>query len=265
MHGAWQMHIDSEDRVRMERAHVLAWPALSTAVIEGWLWRCSGGGSQRANSVSTIDYSGPDMAAAVREVEARYQAHGMPTRFHICDETLPVALGGMLLTRGYREGEATTTMFKRAEWRGVVPDVEQRDNPSADWLDVHLGEISESRRGVNALILDQVPAPRAFFGCRRNGRLVATALGVAGFGCAVIECVTTRAVERRRGAALAVLTALETWAARQGADLIGLQVVTVNAPALALYRRLGFIPGATNRFWIAGQHDRATSRPDIQQ
>jgi hypothetical protein len=76
-------------------------------------------------------------------------------RFHIYDETIPVVLGGMLLTRGYREGEATTTMFKRAEWRGVVPDVEQRDNPSADWLDVYLGEISESRRGVNALILDQ--------------------------------------------------------------------------------------------------------------
>jgi N-acetylglutamate synthase len=246
------MRIGREDRVRMERAHVLAWPALSTAVIDGWLWRYSGGGSQRANSVSTIDYSGSDMATAVREVEARYQARGMPARFHTYDETSPEALSGMLRARGYREGEATTTMFKRTESRVMVPDIEQRDNPSADWLDVYLGEISENRRGVNALILDRVPAPRAFFGCRRDGRIVATALCVVGLGCAVIECVMTRAVERRRGAALAVLAALESWAARQGADLIGLQVVTVNAPAIALYRRLGFISGATNRFWIAG-------------
>jgi len=49
-----------DERVRMERAHVQAWPALHTARIDGWLWRASGGGSQRANSVSTIDFTGTD-------------------------------------------------------------------------------------------------------------------------------------------------------------------------------------------------------------
>ena len=68
------MRISREDRVRMERAHVLAWPALNTAIIDGWLWRSSGGGSNRANSVSTIDFHGADLEAAIAEVESRYQA-----------------------------------------------------------------------------------------------------------------------------------------------------------------------------------------------
>ena len=65
--GALLMRISHLDRVRMERAHVLAWPALNTATIHGWLWRSSGGGSQRANSVSTIDFAGTDVEHAVHE------------------------------------------------------------------------------------------------------------------------------------------------------------------------------------------------------
>jgi ribosomal protein S18 acetylase RimI-like enzyme len=113
-----------------------------------------------------------------------------------------------------------------------------------------LGEIVENRRAVNSLILDRIPAPRAFFGCRRGGEIVATALCVAGFGCAVVECVATRADIRRQGAARSVLSALESWAAQQEVDWIGLQVVADNAPAVALYQRRGFVAGATNSYWV---------------
>jgi hypothetical protein len=78
--GAWAMQVTYRDRVRMERAHVRAWPALHTAAIDGWHWRSSGGGSQRANSVSTIDFAGNDVNAAIEAVEARYRALGMPAQ-----------------------------------------------------------------------------------------------------------------------------------------------------------------------------------------
>jgi ribosomal protein S18 acetylase RimI-like enzyme len=64
--------------------------------------------------------------------------------------------------------------------------------------------------------------------------------------------VATRADCRRQGAALAVLGALEAWAKAQGAHLLGLQVVSTNVAAVGLYQRLGFVGGATNRFWIEG-------------
>ena len=40
------------------------------------------------------------------------------------------------------------------------------------------------------------------------------------------------------------------WAAGQDADWIGLQVVASNIPAVRLYDQLGFVGGATNRFWV---------------
>jgi GNAT superfamily N-acetyltransferase len=244
------MHIGRAERVRMERAHVRAWPALRTADIDGWLWRCSGGGSQRANSVSTIDFTGDDPEAAVIRAETLYRAAGRKAQFQVFDETSPPGLADLLLARGYRRGEPTVTMFKRPEAAAADSAVEIRDRAWDEWKAVYLGEINESRRITNAEILERIPHPRAFFGCRRGGRIVSTGLCVTGFGCAVIECVTTRTDARRKGSARAVLATLEHWATPQDINRIGLQVVAHNAPAVALYQQLGFVVGTTNNFWV---------------
>lgn len=246
------MKIEAQDRVRMERAHVQAWPALRTENIDGWLWRSSGGGSQRANSVSTVDFHGSDIETSIDTVQARYAAVGAPARFQTFDETAPATLTQALRRRGYTEGDATQTMFAPVASTAAPPEVEIRDYPWDEWCDVYMGAITETRRMVNREILKKIPQPSAFFGCRVNGQIVSTALGVAGHGCAVVECVATRPDARRQGAAATVMTGLLSWAAQQDADLLGLQVVAGNVGAIRLYGRLGFIPGATNRFWLAG-------------
>ena len=227
----------------MERAHVLAWPAVRTANVEGWLWRSSGGGSQRANSASTIDFTGSTIKTAVTEVEARYHAVGSPPRFHTFEDTSPPDLVKHLQDSLYRQTESTVTMFKRFGKATAIPSVETRNHSWDLWRQVYLAEITHDRRAANAVILDQVPAPRAFFAGSQNGQIVSTALCVISFGCAVIECVATRPEARRHGTARAVLSAVEHWASKQEADLIGLQVAQGNIPARSLYHSLGFTDG----------------------
>jgi N-acetylglutamate synthase len=254
----------TDDAVRrMERAHVHAWPALQTRMVDGWLCRRSGGGSQRANSVSAIEFTGTDPDAALVRAETMYRSWNAPARFHTYDLTRPDDLENRLRDRGYDSGETTITMFKvpasaTAEDRCVT----LAGRPDGEWMGVYLDAITESRRAVNMLILRAIPSPRAFFTFRSEGHAISTALCVAGFGCAVIECVATRAEARRRGGAERVVRAAENWAARQDVGLIGLQVVETNHPAVRLYHRLGFLSGAANRFWVQPRHRAGNSSPD---
>jgi GNAT superfamily N-acetyltransferase len=244
------MQTGTDDIRAIERLHVRAWPALETAVVDGWLWRYSGGGSQRANSVSTVQFSGDDPAAALDEVEARYRARGAPTRIHTYDLTAPPGLISLLRARGYREGEATITMMKPVTAPELPPGIEIADAADAAWRDVYLGAITESRRTTNAKILDAIPRPRAWFSWLRDGRVASTGLCVADGDLAVIECMATHADARRQGGARAMLAGIEAWAATRGVRAVALQVVAANSPALALYGGVGFVPVASNRFWV---------------
>jgi hypothetical protein len=99
-----------EGLLRIERAAVRAWPALETAVIDGWLWRYTGGGSQRANSVSPLVFSGRDVEAAIAEVEWRYRAVRAPVMFQMSEVNQPADLDQRLQERGYRIKEPITTL-----------------------------------------------------------------------------------------------------------------------------------------------------------
>ncbi len=244
------MQFTAEDIQAIERLHVRAWPALETAAVHGWLWRYSGGGSQRANSVSTVHFDGDGPAVALDLVEARYRARGAMIRVHTYDLTAPPGLTGLLEARGYRDGEATVTMVKGVTARETPADVEVADLADAEWREVYLGAITENRRAVNAKILNSIPQPRSWFSCRRNGQVISTGLCVADGRFAAVECMTTRATARRQGGAKSILAGLEAWAATRGVHALALQVVAANAPAAALYRRYGFAPVATNRFWV---------------
>ena len=71
-----------------------------------------------------------------------------------------------------------------------------------------------------------------------------------------------RAEDRRRGFALALMREAEARAGSSGAALIGLSVGVDNAPARALYRKLGYQPTDLPDYFVAWTYlDPETGEP----
>ncbi len=105
-------------------------------------------------------------------------------------------------------------------------------------LRAHLAAIAENR---NETVL--VAA--------RGGRLVGLLTAVRGLHPArrgVVDIgIGVEAGQRRRGVGTALLMAAEDWAAGAAIDRLQLTVVSTNAPAIALYHRMGYAIEGTLR------------------
>ena len=133
------MPVSRDELLAIERAAVAAWPALETADINGWLWRYSGGGSQRANSVSALCFRGSDVDSSIAAAEARYRARGAAPMFQICDVNVPADLDQRLERRGYRVQELCTCLAKRITpdpSAGFEASVEPAEEPTEAWLSI---------------------------------------------------------------------------------------------------------------------------------
>lgn len=232
--------IDRDLLLRIEHAGVNAWPALETAQLDGWLWRFSEGGSQRANSVSTLQFLGRDVEASIDEAERRYRARGAPPMFQVSDVSQPENLDAALAARGYRVNDPCTTLVKSCEAQAEDAGLVYLARATPAWFDCYSSVITPSRKRTAPRILERVPATGVFCGVLQNDRIIATALGVPHGGVIIAECVATLAEARGRGAAGRVMRGLESWGAAHGCRHIALQAVATNAPAQALYKSLGY-------------------------
>lgn len=233
----------------LEELAANAWPAEVVQHVDGWRLRFNHNVTRRANSVNA-NQSGETLPLdeKLAIVEAFYHRRGCPPRIHICPATQPTYLDELLAGRGYRLDARTAiqlasleTVLARAQTRSDYT-VTIGDTVTPGWFELFCyGEhvkphTAEIRRGILQRI-----GPRAGFATvRRGDQPVAAGLGVVERGWLGLFSLVTHPDYRRRGAAQSLIHTLAGWGQTHQASQVYLQVMADNAPALALYDRLGF-------------------------
>ncbi len=227
---------------RAEAAFLKAWPALTAIAHNNWQARFANGLSRRSNSVNPLNAQAVLGEADIRFFEDAYRAQNLPLIFRV-PTLLSASVDGALARSGFtKEGEclvlhgAIDAIAVQAD-----PAVTIDAAPTRAWFDaMHAAqERAGEQRAIYEAIIGAVAMPTGFFTLRDKADPVALAYGAIEGDLLCIESVVTAAARRGRGHARRLMIALLQWAKTRGARAACLQVEAVNAPALALYRRIG--------------------------
>jgi N-acetylglutamate synthase len=227
--------------VALEHVAARTWHGLEEEPLGDWLLRAAGGFTGRANSVLVVGRPPASLPEAVDAVGRWYAARGLRPRAQVPlpgAEDADAAFG----TAGWhRSDDVLVLTGPLAGWPEPAVPVQLADVPDDAWLTGY------RYRGTplppvarHVLLAADHPAFASVRLAPEPAPLAAVARGVVADGCLVVTAVTVDESARRRGLGTAVMAALGAWARHGGADRCLLQVAADNAPALALYDRLGF-------------------------
>ena len=239
----------------IEEVCLNAWPALQEVHYDGWIVRFADGLTKRTNSANVVRRGVLPIRDKIAHCEALYSAQGRPAIFRVLS-FLDDGLDAELAARGYRRIEETVTLT--ADYTGERPPppalpVELTPTPpNAEWLAAR-----RRYQGLEAAdgatlekILGALAIP-AIFGAVRggDGQIVSIAKGAVHNGVVCLNLVATDPAAQRQGYSRACVSGVLDWALRMhGVHGACLQVLASNAPAIALYRQLGFTREAY-RYW----------------
>ncbi|MBI3505778.1 MAG: GNAT family N-acetyltransferase [Proteobacteria bacterium] len=240
------MEENSTDLIRtLECRAFNSWPALQTLVHDGWLLRFARGHTKRANSVNALWPGKLPLAARIAHAEALYRRHGLAPTFRLTPLSEP-DLDAALAARGYARVDPTHVMRRPiGSAAGKGHDVQLAASPLPGWLGAFgkAAGASDANLAILGQMLGQIVPPAAYARIDGPGGAPhAFGMGVVDAGALGIFEMLTVPEARRRGHAARVIDALSDWGRTQGAGFVYLQVVADNAPARALYERLGFEP-----------------------
>jgi ribosomal protein S18 acetylase RimI-like enzyme len=227
----------------LELLSARTWRGLEEDRLGDWLLRAAGGFTGRANSALVVGRPPDTLDGALAAVSAWYTARGLRPRAQV---PLPggEAADAALAAAGWTRDEdvlVLTAPLGPLRARGPEVAVDLAREPDEAWLAGYRYRGTPLPPGAREVLL---AADEPVFAAVRSAPppapLDAVARGAVAGGYLVLTALTVAEHARRRGLATAVTAALAGWGARRGATSCLLQVAAGNAPALALYARLGF-------------------------
>jgi len=230
------------DIILLEELSMNAHPALQTQLYDGWVLRFSNGYTSRANSVSLLYPSGLPLDEKVDHCEQIYASQGLPTIFKLIDGA-PAGLEALLRTRGY-EAISPSCMFAcdAPPALKIHSGVEITRSFDPQWKQDYfrLNGTDPALTETASAMMDHIQGNVFCAKITVGGEAVACGLCVEERGTAGLFDIIVSAAHRGLGLGHALCLALLSEAAANGAKSFYLQVFANNAPAIALYHKLGF-------------------------
>jgi GNAT superfamily N-acetyltransferase len=265
-------------RVSAEQACLLSnasWPAVHTERVGDWLLRASGGFSARANSVMAVGDPGPPFDEAVARAAAFYARHHLPmwaqvvvgstTAAQFEDAGWPTARPGEADSEFQMASVAQASRAVRRLLPASAPPVSVGTTLTPAWLAndsralAHPDDAAAVLEGPDEVAFVTVAAPGSASAAQD---VVAKGRVACDGDWAGITDVWVSPDHRRQGLGLVVLDAMLEWSAERGATTAYLQTRGDNAPALAVYERLGFRTHHSYRYLAAPPQPSTSSSGD---
>jgi N-acetylglutamate synthase len=238
-----------EDSCLLDQLMANAWPPLETEYLGATRLRWASGFTRRANSclpVGTDEQIGEIFEAA----KAFYTARKADPIFLLSTASAPPSMESELREMGF-EATAHTVMqvaqsdrVATPEFRGREWVVETSDEPGDAWFMTYWAvESTRDRNELQRTVCGSIlrgSGRATYVSVLESGETIAVGQVVVEGGWAGVQCMATRPLWRRRGAAAVVLGCLAERAVELGAENMYLAVMQSNAGARKLYERVGF-------------------------
>lgn len=234
------------DARRIEEAGLNALQTQRQLFYDGWLLRLSAGKAKRARSVNAHFGSTLPLGGKIEHCERVYAQHGLAPLFRMTPFDHPADLEAGLHDRGYVAFEETLVQSARLERAPELPP--DHDGVAIEALGVDafvdaVGTLRESPPGQREAHRERLlnsPLEKRCIAVRAGDGVVCAAQAVVEGALAGLYDVVTAESARGKGYATLACVSLLSWAWQHGAHAAYLQVSADNAPALAIYRKLGF-------------------------
>ncbi len=232
----------------IERVAFRAWPPFETVEYDGWLLRYAGGFSRRSNSVYPAQASTLPFVGKLRHCRDWFAARGLDLVVRLTPAT-EAGVDERLVELGFTLECPTDVMVAPLGGPAGVGSATVADSFDAEWLAAAEGlfDVTPRLRPAWERILSGVEATAGFATVRDGDAIVAVGLGVCDGPWLGLFEIAVDPSHRRRGLGRRLTESLLGWGRERGAVRSYLQVVTDNAPALALYEELGFTRAYT--YW----------------
>lgn len=248
---ASRVQLRAADIETLERATLQAVAPEAIEIYPGWLLPMDGGTVGRAHSAVPLSHVQPE-PEALNALVRRYEARGFAPVFRLPDIAPFQAMHRALQRQGFTRHQPTLTQTARvhdllampAGWPGELAAA-----PDTAWLAMYLGEGLDPVDGASRSRSLSRAAGTLFASWRENGQTMACGAASFSHGWLGVHGMRTAAAQRGRGLAGRLLRTMAEEAERRGIERVFLQVDAGNAPALSLYRRLGFTTAWPYAYW----------------